>query len=59
MRYTNLIQLRFDELLGEGNVKYSKGFEQESMVVKLDVLQDCIEELTEKLDKLLENIYAD
>lgn len=59
MRYTNLIQLRFDELLGEGNVKYSKNFEQESMVVKLDVLQDCIEELNEKLEKLLENIYAD
>jgi hypothetical protein len=47
------IDLHWSHNKGEGCVKYSKIFEESHIVVKLDLLQDCIYDLEEKYNSLL------
>jgi hypothetical protein len=48
-----LIDLHWNDNTGEGRVKFSKAFEDAHIVVKLDMLVDCIFVLTNKYDGLL------
>ncbi len=48
-----LIELHWDNNIGEGVVKFAKGFDEIHFVTKLDMLQDCIAELTEKYNSIL------
>ncbi len=45
-----LIDLHWNNNKGEGHVKFSKDFEAAHIVVKMDMLQDCIAELTDRYD---------
>ena len=48
-----LISLNWSYNTGEGSVSYSKIFNEAPIVVQLDVLQDCIADLTDKYAALL------
>ena len=48
-----LISLNWNDNKGEGSVSYSKTFNEAHIVVQLDMLQDCIADLTDKYDALL------
>ena len=48
-----LIDLHWYNNKGEGGVKYSKFFNEAHIVVQLDMLQDCIVDLTDKYNDLL------
>ena len=48
-----LIDLHWSDTKGEGSVKYSKAFDDAHVVVRLDMLQDCINDLRDKYDSLL------
>jgi hypothetical protein len=49
-----LIDLHWNELTGEGFVKCTKAFNEAHIVVQLDMLQDCIVDLINKYDQLLQ-----
>ncbi len=49
-----LISLNWSYNKGEGSVSYSKVFNEAHIVVQLDMLQDCIADLTDKYARLLE-----
>ena len=48
-----LIDLHWNDNKGEGSVKYTKAFNEAHIVTQLDMLQDCIVDLTDKYDALL------
>jgi hypothetical protein len=48
-----LISLNWSDNKGEGSVSYSKIFNEAHIVVQLDMLQDCIADLTDKYAALL------
>jgi hypothetical protein len=48
-----LISLNWSVIKGEGSVSYSKEFNEAHIVVQLDMLQDCIVDLTDKYEALL------
>ena len=48
-----LIDLHWSNTKGEGSVNYSKAFDDAHVVVRLDMLQDCINDLRDKYDSLL------
>ena len=48
-----LISLNWSDTKGEGSASYSKDFNEAHIVTQLDMLQDCIADLTEKYDALL------
>ena len=48
-----LISLNWNYNKGEGSVSYSKIFNEAHIVVQLDMLQDCIADLTDKYAALL------
>jgi hypothetical protein len=48
-----LINLNWNENKGEGVVKYTKQFDEAHIILQLDMLQDCIFDLTEKYNSLL------
>ena len=48
-----LISLNWSDIKGEGSVSYSKDFNEAHIVVRLDMLQDCIADLQDKYDSLL------
>ena len=48
-----LIELHWNNLKGEGHVKYTKTFEEAHWVVRADMLQDCIVDLQDKYSSLL------
>jgi hypothetical protein len=48
-----LIELHWDYKIGEGVVKFVKGFDELHSVTKLDMLKDCIFDLTEKYSSIL------
>ena len=50
---TTLIQLRWDDNKGEGEIKKVPYFDEIHVVTKLDFLQDCIAELKDLYDCLL------
>jgi hypothetical protein len=55
-----LIELHWSYNIDEAIVKYSKTFEEESVIVKLDMLQDCIADLQNKYELLLnKDFYKD
>jgi hypothetical protein len=49
----NAIQLKWDDMRGEGCVKTLPYFESAHWVTKLDLLQDCIHDLQKLYDSLL------
>jgi len=49
-----LIDLHWNTNKGEGCVKYTKAFEKEDWIVQLDMLQDCIFDLTEKYNEIFD-----
>lgn len=48
-----LISLNWSDNKGEGSVSYSKIFNEAHIIVQLDMLQDCIADLTDKYAALL------
>jgi hypothetical protein len=48
-----MIDLNWSDIKGEGSVKYSKTFNEAHIIVKLDMLVDCIYDLQEKYNSLL------
>jgi len=48
-----LIHLNWNNIKGEGSVTYTKIFNEAHIVVQLDMLQDCIVDLTDKYESLL------
>jgi hypothetical protein len=48
-----LINLNWSYHKGEGNVGYTKEFNKANIIVQLDMLQDCIFDLTNKYNELL------
>lgn len=48
-----LINLNWSYHKGEGNVGYTKDFYKANRIVQLDLLQDCIFDLTNKYDEIL------
>jgi hypothetical protein len=52
-----MIALKWNEDKGEGVVNYSKVFINSHIVVKLDLLQDCIADLNKHYEELLKNLY--
>ncbi len=48
-----LIYLNWDNNMGEGSVTFTKEFNEAHLVVQLDMLQDCIVDLTDKYNALL------
>jgi len=54
-----LIKLNWNNLKGEGSVKYTKEFTEAHIVVQLDMLQDCIVDLTDRYNELLSPEYAE
>jgi hypothetical protein len=48
-----LIELHWDNNAGEGSVRYSKTFNESHFILQLDMLQDCIFDLTNKYEELL------
>lgn len=48
-----LIKLNWSAVKGEGTVRYTKEFTEAHIVVQLDMLQDCIMELSERYAELL------
>ena len=48
-----LIHLNWNNIKGEGSVTYTKIFKEAHIVVQLDMLQDCIVDLTDKYESLL------
>jgi hypothetical protein len=48
-----LISLNWSDNKGEGSASYSKIFNEAHIVVQLDMLHDCIADLTDKYDALL------
>jgi hypothetical protein len=48
-----LIHLNWNNIKGEGSVTYTKIFNEAHIVVQLDMLQDCIVDLTDKYNSLL------
>ena len=48
-----LIKLNWSEFKGEGSVKYTKEFTDAHIVMQLDMLQDCIVDLTDRYNELL------
>jgi hypothetical protein len=51
--HMKLLSLNWSDNKGEGSVSYSKIFNEAHIVVQLDMLQDCIADLTDKYDALL------
>lgn len=54
-----LVHLNWNNNKGEGSVSYSKAFNEAHIVVQLDMLQDCIVDLTDKYNSLLSSDAAD
>ena len=52
-----MIALKWHEDKGEGIVNYSKVFINSHIVVKLDLLQDCIADLNKHYEELFKNLY--
>jgi len=48
-----LIKLNWSAFRGEGKVAYTKAFEEAHIVVQLDMLQDCISDLSDRYDEIL------
>ena len=48
-----LIKLNWSDFKGEGTVVYTKEFTGAHIVTQLDMLQDCIMELSERYNELL------
>lgn len=48
-----LIHLNWSFVTGEGSVSYTKNFNEAHFVDQLDMLQDCIVDLTDKYNSLL------
>lgn len=48
-----LIELHWNDNTGEGVVKFVKGFDEMHFVTKLDMLQDCIHDLTDRYESIL------
>ena len=48
-----LIELHWDNNAGEGSVKYTKAFNESHFILQLDMLQDCIYDLSAKFEALL------
>jgi len=48
-----LATLNWNYQIGEGTVKYTQDFTDAHFVVQLDLLQDCIAELTKRYDEIL------
>lgn len=48
-----LIELHWDNNAGEGSVKYTKAFNESHFILQLDMLQDCIYDLSAKFEELL------
>jgi len=49
-----LIDLHWNSNAGEGRVKYTKVFEESHFIVQLDMLQDCIADLVDRYNEILE-----
>ncbi len=54
-----LIDLNWSNIKGEGSVSYTKDFKEADVMVQLDMLQDCIVDLTDKYNSLLSPDAAD
>ena len=54
-----LIHLNWDHTYGEGSISYTKAFKEAHWVVKLDMLKDCIGDLTDIYNQLLLKDAAD
>ena len=48
-----LIKLNWNDRKGEGTVVYTKEFTEAHIVTQLDMLQDCIVDLTDRYNELL------
>jgi hypothetical protein len=48
-----LIELHWSDNKGEGRVRYTNEFMEAHIVTQLDMLQDCIFDLTNKYDEIL------
>ncbi len=48
-----LIHLNWNNNQGEGNVTYTKAFNEAHVVVQLDMLSDCIADLTDRYNEIL------
>ena len=48
-----LIKLNWSDRKGEGTVVYTKEFTEAHIVTQLDMLQDCIVDLTDRYNELL------
>ena len=48
-----LISLNWSDIKGEGSVTYTKEFNEAHLIMQLDMLQDCIVDLTDKYNSLL------
>lgn len=49
-----LIELHWNINAEEGRVKYTKTFDESHFIVQLDMLQDCIVDLTDKYNEILD-----
>jgi hypothetical protein len=54
-----LIDLHWSDSNEEGSVKYTKAFDEATVVLQLDVLHDCIIDLQEKYEELWTKLMAD
>jgi hypothetical protein len=48
-----LIELHWNEGLGEGVIKFAKGFDEIDLLTKLDMLKDCISGLQDEYNSML------
>jgi len=48
-----LISLHWSNNTGEGSVKYTTAFNEEDCITQLDMLKDCIGDLTDRYDAIL------
>jgi len=54
-----LIHLNWSHTHGEGSVSYTKAFEETHWIDKLDMLKDCISDLTDTYNQVLLKDAAD
>ena len=54
-----LIHLNWSYITGEGSVSYTKDFKEAHVVDQLDMLKDCIVDLTDKYNSLLSSDATD
>ena len=48
-----LISLNWSDYTGEGSVKYTTAFNEAHWITQLDMLKDCIGDLTDRYDAIL------